>query len=105
LGATFKDEAFSDDDDFSDSKDSFASNDEATKTGKDGDEIRVRLYSRVIQFFLNKILDIYEKNVTREDVSSYVSSQECLSVAFLLGILSRIGLILDKLGCSSGRTP
>jgi hypothetical protein len=78
--STFKDEAFRDDGDFSDSEDSFASNNEATKTGKDGDETRVRLYSHVIPFLLDKIPDIYEKNMTKEDLSTYVSSQECLSV-------------------------
>jgi hypothetical protein len=44
------------------------------KQGKMAARSGCGLYSPVIQFLLDKILDIYKKNVTKEDLSTYVSS-------------------------------
>jgi len=68
-----------DDDNFSDSDDSFASDDAAKNMGA-GDEIKIQQYTRVIQFLIEKIRDIYKKNAGSEELSTFPSSKECLAL-------------------------
>ena len=79
-GASFTENTFHDDDCFSDSDDSFLSDDAAKNDRKQDEEIGVQQYTRALQFLIEKIADIYEKNAVSEDLSSYLSSKECLSV-------------------------
>jgi hypothetical protein len=99
------DKAFRDDGNFSDSEDSFASNDEAMKTGKDGGKIRVQTVQSCDSVFARQNLRyLREKCDQRGLINICVIIGMLIRCAFLLGILSRIGSMPDALGCSSGHT-
>jgi hypothetical protein len=77
-GVVVSEKMRSDDDDFSDSDDSFASDDAATVNAKREEEIRIHQYAHVVQFIIEKIRDICEKNSA--DIAGFATSKECLAL-------------------------